>query len=255
LLKVEKGIPVCYNRGTEEKGEYMENKINVLDIAIDNYSAKEAMQKTVEYMQSEPMNLVGVLTAKSLMHAAELEGYKENVARFDMVVAGETSVLEAAGVKERGKLKEAEMHIYLKMVMRYLSKHHRRVFLLTQSEILGNEVMQYLEADYKHIVIAGSIVVQEGETADDMIINEINGREIDCVIAVLESPLQEEFVLKNQPLIDTRIWLALGDSFVTNHSTRKRKGRLVDFWARHALKRENERYKKASWAAAQERGI
>jgi len=233
----------------------MENKINVLDIAIDNYSAKEAMQKTVEYMQNEPMSVVGVLTAKSLMHAAELEGYKENVARFDMVVAGETSVLKAAGVKERGKLKEAEMHTYLKMVMRYLNKHHRRVFLLTQSEILCNEMMQYLEADYKHIVIAGSIIVQEGETADDMIINEINGREIDCVIAVLGSPLQEEFALKNQPLIDTHIWLALGDSFVTRNSTRKRKGRLVDFWARHALKRENERYKKASWAAAQERGI
>ena len=36
----------------------MNAKINVLDIEIDNCTAKEAMKKAVEYLASEPVNTI-----------------------------------------------------------------------------------------------------------------------------------------------------------------------------------------------------
>jgi len=233
----------------------MDKKINVLDILIDNFTAKEAMQKTMEYMQSEPTNIVGVLTANNLMQAAEIEGYKDNVERFDMVIAGDISVLEAAGVDEGPMLKETKRQIYLKMLFRYLSKHRKRVFFLTNNETVCGRIQEHLESEYRGLYIAGSIIVRENETADDMIINEINGSETDCVIAVLESPMQEEFILKNQQLIDTRVWLALGDALVPVRKVNKSRFRLADFLAGRALKRENEKYKKAGWQTDHEYGL
>lgn len=233
----------------------MDKKINVLDILIDNFTAKEAMRRTMEYLQSDPTNIVGILTANSLMQAAEIEGYKDNVEQFDMVIAGDTSVLEAAGVDEGPMLKQTETQVYLKMLLRYLGRHRKHVFLLTNSETVCENIHDYLEKEYRSITIAGSIVAREGETADDMIINEINGGEIDCVIAVLDSPMQEEFILKNRTLIDTRVWLALGGALISAGKTKNNRFRLTDFLAGRALKRENEKYKKASWQAVNEHGL
>ena len=45
----------------------MNAKINVLDIEIDNCTAKEAMKKAVEYLASEPVNTIDLLTVDALM--------------------------------------------------------------------------------------------------------------------------------------------------------------------------------------------
>ena len=40
--------------------------------------------------------------------------------------------------------------------------------------------------------------------------NAINGGEVDCVIAILSSPIQEEFIARNRSLINARMWLGAG---------------------------------------------
>ena len=40
----------------------MNDKISVLDIDIDNYTAKEAMKETVRYLESDPVNVVELVT-------------------------------------------------------------------------------------------------------------------------------------------------------------------------------------------------
>ncbi|MGL6199579.1 MAG: WecB/TagA/CpsF family glycosyltransferase [Lachnospiraceae bacterium] len=230
----------------------MNKKINVLDVMIDDFTAKEAMRKTVDYMQSEPTDIIGIITANNLMESSEIEGYKDNVEQFDMVIAGDVSVLEAAGVDEGSKLKEIETQLYLKMLLRYLSKHRKKVFLLVNNEMACSKIQDYLKSNYRSINIAGRIVVRENETADDMIINDINGSEPDCVIAILNSPMQEEFILKNRTLVDTRVWLALSDTIISVKKAKKNRFRLMDFITGRALKRENDKLKKASWKTVNE---
>ena len=38
----------------------MNGKINVLGIEIDNYTAKETMKKSIEYLTTEPVNMIEV---------------------------------------------------------------------------------------------------------------------------------------------------------------------------------------------------
>ena len=45
----------------------MDSKINVLGIYIDNYTGKEAMKEAVGYMESDPVNIVELLTVDAVM--------------------------------------------------------------------------------------------------------------------------------------------------------------------------------------------
>lgn len=252
---IEKAPGVCYNRTAKGIGDVMDKKISVLDIAIDDYTAKEAMQKTVEYMTSEPINTIRILNAGSLVTAAESESFKESVEQFDMVLAGDISLLETAGVEESSRLKETGSRIYLKMFFRYLNNNHKRVFLLTGSTEEMDKLEQCLRNDYRHIQIAGSLSMTNGDMADDMIVNEINGTETDCIISIIEYPLKEEFVLKNQAQIDARLWMVLGAQFMPLRQKSRIKTRLLELWAKRVLKKESEKHKKAVWKEVNENGI
>ena len=115
----------------------MDSKISVLDINIDHCSAKEAMKKTMEYMGTDPVNVVEMATVNGLMQMDGMEKLKGDIRRFDMVLAGDKTILEAADITDRKCLQETEGRVFLRMFMRYLHKNHKRIYLLVESEEEG----------------------------------------------------------------------------------------------------------------------
>ncbi|MFR5585375.1 MAG: hypothetical protein ACLTLQ_17640 [[Clostridium] scindens] len=71
----------------------MSDKIKVLDIDIDNCTAKEAMKETMEYLKSEPVSVIEMVTVDGLMQMDELPELKENMQEFDLVLAGDKTIL------------------------------------------------------------------------------------------------------------------------------------------------------------------
>ena len=69
-------------------GEIMDKRISVLDVEIDGITAKEAMRSAMEYIALEQVNVIEFVTAASLMRIQEEEGLREEVCRFDLVLAG-----------------------------------------------------------------------------------------------------------------------------------------------------------------------
>ena len=49
----------------------MNEKIQVLNIGIDDCTAKEAMKQTVEYMGTEPVSVIELVTVDTVMYASE----------------------------------------------------------------------------------------------------------------------------------------------------------------------------------------
>ena len=84
----------------------MNRKINVLDIDIDNCSAKEALKKTIEYMDSVPVNTVEMVTVDGLMQMDDMPELKDEMWKFDLLMAGDKTILEAADVTEKRYLQE-----------------------------------------------------------------------------------------------------------------------------------------------------
>ena len=54
----------------------MDKKMNVLDVQIDDCTAKEAMKAVVDYMKTEALNSVEMVTADTLMLASRMPDMK-----------------------------------------------------------------------------------------------------------------------------------------------------------------------------------
>ena len=67
LLKKQIPSDIITKLRKEWTGDAMDTKINVLGIEVNNCTAKEAMESIAGYLQEEPMSLVEVVNADSVM--------------------------------------------------------------------------------------------------------------------------------------------------------------------------------------------
>ena len=215
----------------------MNNKINVLELELHNDTAKEAMQKVMEYMKTEPLNIVEFISSDSLLLSKDDEALRDNISQADLVLTIEKSFLELAGVTDRRRIQEAENGLLLKMILRYFHKNQSKVFLLAGSEEDRIRLAEYFEQYYPGIRLVGMELVSSDRSMDDMILNSINGVEAECVISVLPSPLQETFVVRNRILLNARVWLGLGKNVKLPMNPQEKKS-VRDFFVKLFLKRE-----------------
>ena len=113
----------------------MNEKINILNIELYQASAKAAMQKVVQYMESDSINTVEIITMDMLLKGKDMPGWKEAVESLNLVLPGETEILEAAGVREKTLLRDTAGLVFLKMFLRYIQRNKKRVFLVAQSKL------------------------------------------------------------------------------------------------------------------------
>ena len=222
----------------------MNERITILDIDVNDYTAKHAMKQTMQYMQTEVLNVIEVVTADTLMYAKEEPKLKEDISKCDLILPGEKEILEAANVTEKRHLQEVEACTYLKLFLHYLHKNHFRVYLLVENEQEEEELCRYLKESYKGIQIAGAGSFDVEKCSADMITNAVNGSEVDWVISALASPFQESFVIKNRNLLNARVWLGAGKLLHSFYKNENRKGRFMKFIVHRIFKHEIEKNRK-----------
>lgn len=225
-------------------GDSMCKKFEVLGVQLDGYTAKEAMQEAIRYMETEPISTIEILAGPSVIELMETGDLREKLAQMDLLVVGDRTLLELSGLEERGLLREAETNLFVKMFLRYLKKDHRKVFLLSSNEERQKSLREYLERYYSGIEISGAEIVEDRTGVNDMIVNKINGAEIDCIISVLPSPLQEDFIGENKPVLDARIWMGLGEGMKSSWQKNNKKTRLQNFLVKFKLKSEMKKKEK-----------
>lgn len=219
----------------------MNETICVLDVNIDNCSAKQAMKASVEYMSTAVTNVVELVTIETLMCVRDKPELRKAIEQSDLVLPAQTEILEAAGIADVRHMQEIKTQVYLKMYLKYLHKNHSRVYLLVETEEEVDRLTACLFSRYRGIQLAGAAKVAPGAGTDDMLVNAINGGEVDCVIAVLSSPVQEEFISRNRSLINARMWLGAGKAMEPIYKGRTRGGRVASFFDRLFFKREIEK--------------
>ena len=138
---------------------------------------------------------------------------------------------------------EINMELYLKMFMRYLHKNHKRLYLLVESEEEGQEAFRYLQKAYSGIQLVGLAKVSAEGRADDMLVNAINGSEVDCVLSALSVPLQEDFIAKNRNLLDARVWIGVGKKIFSPRKPGFGQGKIAKYLLNHIFRREMEKNK------------
>lgn len=191
----------------------MKDKIEVLGVRIHQYTAKEAMEQVVSYMKTDALHVIELVTGQTLMQILKNEEYRIPFDEFDMTIAGNREILEAAGVHDAKYLKEIENRVFPKMLFRYWHKNHVRAFLFAESEEALKELTQYLGTHYSGIEIVDGAVLENDSNLDDTWTNRVNGAEVDCLITEVPAPCQEAFIMRCRNRLNAKIWMGLGTEF------------------------------------------
>ena len=222
----------------------MNKKINIMDVGIDRYTAKEVLEIAVNSMESFPVTVFQIVTSDSLLRLATVPGLTKEMSELDVVLAGETTLLQAAGVEDRKYLQDTENRRALKLAMHYMHKRHKRVYFLAekQEEIIA--FSQYIQKFYHGICIADAMCVTKENRNDEMIVNAINGEDVDCVLSVLSSPLQEELIIKNKALLNVNIWVNLGKEIIPVCRNRVKQKWITQLLTKRILQKEMKKCRK-----------
>ena len=226
--------------GRDLKVIYMEEKIKVLGVELDCLTAKEAMINVLQFFENDALDAVELISMNMLMNGQDDPQWQEMTGRLQMLLPGEAEILEAAQVGDRTKVKDAGERTFLKMFMKYLQKSHKRVFLLAESE----EEMLRVEDAVRHfnrgIRFTGHALLQPQDNLEENVINDINGTETDCILSVLPSPYQEEFIARNRPLLNAKVWLGCGSALWQSYDERKLSKRIRHFFLCRMFRRSVE---------------
>lgn len=207
----------------------MGEKINIFDVEIPCIKAKEAMIRAMYYMEQESLNTIEFLSMKMLLNGQEDTQWKEQLNGLSMILPGSVEILEAAQVKDSILLRETDDKLFLRMFMKYMQKNHKKLFLLAESEEKLDKAEELLIRQNRGIQIIGkAVITQDGERIQN-VINAINGTETDCILSVLSSPFQEQFIQRNKALLNARVWLGCGTAFRQNFEDMRLNNRIRHF--------------------------
>ena len=216
----------------------MNEKIQVLGLEIDNLTAKDAVKRVVSYMETEPVSIVEMVTMNTLGKFQQDEAAKELFDSFDIALASDKGMLEAAGETDERRLKEVDELLFIKMVMRFLHKNNARVFLLSENEADLQKLEMYMEEDYSNIQVMDKATMRENGASDDMLLNLVNGAEAECILSALPSPIEEQFIFRNKSLVNAKVWLGFGNLLDELKKEKTRFQKVKEFMLRHFLKKE-----------------
>lgn len=223
----------------------MENKIDIFDIKIDALTAKDTLKKIVQFMESETVNTVEIVTLELLVQGQDNPEWKEKMRGMDLILSGERDILEAAqkaaglledtAVDNGHLIRELDKKLFLKMFLRYLQRTRKKVFLLAEQEEELFFLQEELRSYAKGLVSAGHAVLPGDGERKDSVINEINGVEPDCIISVLPYPVQEKFISEAKALLNARVWVGCGLSLFQEEQKKRPAGKLRRFFLKRAF--------------------
>lgn len=225
----------------------MEKKLNILEVEIDGITAKAAMKAAVGYMQSETLSTIEIVTMDMLIQGQENPEWRALTKEVDLLLPGDWEIFEVASIDDKTLLKDVTNHVFLSMFLRYLQRNKKQIFLLADTAEKMEELKQVLVDAVRGNLLIGGAGVLEPDGRVEELINEINGAEIDCIISVLPSPFQEEFIGKNSALLSARLWFGGGNAILQQNGGRT--GRVRHFLLKKFFCHQVELQKKEARAA------
>ncbi len=115
------------------------------------------------------------------------------------------------------------MNCCSRMFIRFLQRNHKRFPDIAGSGRAGETPEPARKINRGIVIVGQGILDPEGE-AEEEIINEVNGVETDCILSILPSPQQEEFIVKNSALLNARMWLGCGKTLSRMYGERSGSG-------------------------------
>jgi len=188
----------------------MKNKINVMGVDLDVISVLALSQKLKEFLENDCLNVVFLITAKTLEYANEEEEFKNSLQIADYVLPSSEMLLALAYPHIFENANYVSNFHKLQLSIRNTDVEKKTVFVVSDMVNQVESFLNYKRKFEERFVIAGSYMGDVAEN-EDLVINEINSIAPDILVLALESPGQELWIATNYSKLNTKLCLVLAD--------------------------------------------
>lgn len=218
--------------------------IDVLGICLKDYTLRDAMRATEQYMNSGALRTVICVTAGQLMKAADNAEAKNWLEAVDLVMYDDIDIIKKAEGLEQERAREAQNQEYLDGVFKKVARSRYGVFLLAENEeklaALEHEVSGVCES----LRITGRGILEKKEAKQwqaDSLINDINNVVPRVIIAKLPLETERIFLERHRQKINANVFLGLSEEVKLQ---KKRKGirKITRYVSRTILRRRITQY-------------
>ena len=218
-------------------------KINILGVAIHDYSLKESLIKLDSFIGGGGLNTILYVTTPMLIMAGENEEEKNEIEAMDMTLCGDADILKVAEIKSVSRLYEVENQVFLKEFLRRLVLGGGKVYLLAESEEEVDSLQGELENIQKDIQIVGKSVIPDGGEGLEEIINRINDIAPIAVISRFPSGGQEKWMIEAKPFVNAEVWLGISKDMVLNGTKEPFRKKVSDKIYKKIFRRRINRFR------------
>lgn len=177
----------------------------ILGINIKDYSVREALHKTREYLSYNVPSVVFFLTREVLLASSDSDEHKNFIEEdAEITMLASSDIFRAAAVTDKGREREIDRNLYMKGLLRMLSKEHRRIYLVTENPGQMEGLKTVLGTFENALQIAGSYDGTDSLSVED-ITNDINSVTPYVVFAVFTGNEGIDFILSGKKFMNTRL--------------------------------------------------
>ncbi len=177
----------------------------ILGINIKDYSVREALHKTREYLSYNVPSVVFFMTREVLLASSDSDEHKRFIEEdAEITMLASSDIFRAASVTDKGREREIDRNLYMKGLLRMLSKEHRRIYLITENPGQMEGLKTVLGTFENALQIAGSYDGSESLSVED-ITNDINTVTPYVVFAVFTGTEGIDFILTGKKFMNTRL--------------------------------------------------
>lgn len=190
----------------------MSKKIEIMGISVEKCYAENVMESINKHWHMDTLATYGVLTMNLLVAAQKDKELKEYIEALDKVVVRAPEIVRAAGIQDEDWENDIAEQVFFGSLFWLLNKYKNEVFILGESEEDTEKLYGFLEERYPNIVVMGRDSLLGGEADQvDKVINEINSLNPQAVLSCSRVYDMERFVKRNRKMMNTKVWLSLGN--------------------------------------------
>lgn len=207
----------------------METKINIMTLDVDIISYDILTSKIKEYLDNDVFNIVLFATSKLLKITTESEELRESICDADLILPGDESILEPNYVDE---FKNASLVInpsYLRKALTNIISEERTIYIITRNEKEEQLCIDYVTENYHSLNVVGTFH-GDLEISEEIVINDINSVTPDILLILLNSPLQERFIMGNRQKMNSKLGICLGDVNLEHFSNPNKPSNFLTNW-------------------------
>lgn len=220
----------------------MNEKIEILGVKINNETAQDSISKVLEFLGTDSLSTVGVISSNVLVEALKEPGWSEKVESLDLTIIGDKEVLKASGKNSLLTQEDVVENRILKGIFDYAIENHRNVALLAENESDKIPFQKYMKKQYRGLEMIEVFSLDDATEDEDSVVNLLNAAAEDIIVAAIPSPQQEEFLAASKQKLGAKVWIGLGQSVSMMEGGESKVGFLGKLIEKRLFKRKVSKY-------------